>query len=186
MTHLRPHYFPKPYADLVMRLRVPSGFLLAFIFGYFSQPSPTSLLPGAALSLLGLALRAWAAGLLRKNLELTTGGPYAHTRNPLYLGTLLAALGLALAAQSWLLALVTVLVFTFVYLPVMEQEESHLVNLFPAYRAYAEQVPLLWPRFPGLASPQSFRFSQYLHNQEYKAGLAWLLGQAYLLWKTFS
>jgi protein-S-isoprenylcysteine O-methyltransferase Ste14 len=186
MSYLRPQIFPKPYADFVMRMRVPSGFLLAIVFGYFAQPSPESILLGAAVSLPGLALRGWAAGLLRKNLELTTGGPYAYTRNPLYLGTLLTALGLAVAAQSWLLASVTAAVFALVYLPVMEQEEAHLVNIFPGYRQYAEQVPLLWPRVPPLASAQSFTFAQYWRNQEYKAGLAWLAGQAYLWWKTFS
>lgn len=183
MSQLRPPKFPKPYADFVMRLRVPSGFLLAIVFGYFAQPSRSSLMLGAAISLLGLALRAWAAGHLTKNQQLTIGGPYAYTRNPLYLGTLIAALGLSAAAQSWLLLAVTILVFVAVYLPVMEQEEQHLVKIFPGYRAYAEQVPLLWPRPPAAPPAVPFRLAQYVKNQEWKAGLAWLLGQAYLLWK---
>jgi protein-S-isoprenylcysteine O-methyltransferase Ste14 len=183
MSQLKPPRFPKPYADFVMRLRVPSGFLLAIVFAYFAQPSRTSLLVGAALSLCGLALRAWAAGHLTKNQELTIGGPYAYTRNPLYLGTLITALGLAAAAQSWLLLAITVLVFVAVYLPVMEQEEQHLVNIFPGYRAYAEEVPLLWPATPKTRPTPKFRFAQFLKNQEWKAELAWLLGQAYLLWR---
>jgi protein-S-isoprenylcysteine O-methyltransferase Ste14 len=175
--------FPKPYADFVMRLRVPSGFLLAFVFGYFARPTGSSILLSLPLCLLGLGLRAWAAGLLQKNMQLTNGGPYAYTRNPLYLGTLLAALGLSVAAQSWLLCAVTAAVFVLVYIPVMEQEEAHLVKIFPGYAGYAAEVPLLWPRLPGLVSAQRFRLAQYVKNQEWKAGLAFLLGLAYLLWK---
>ena len=95
--------FPKPYADAVARLRVPSGFLIVAVFAWFSHPTRASLLSGAPVALLGLALRAWAAGCLAKNRELATGGPYAYTRNPLYLGTLLVAAGLVVASRSILL-----------------------------------------------------------------------------------
>ena len=99
---MRKHFFPKPYADTVMRLRVPSGFLLAICFGLLAQPSASSMLYGPLVAFPGLALRGWAAGHLRKNQDLADGGPYAWTRNPLYLGTLLVALGLAVAARSWI------------------------------------------------------------------------------------
>ncbi|HXC64947.1 MAG TPA: methyltransferase, partial [bacterium] len=92
--------FPKPYADTVARLRVPSGFLLVAVFAWFSQPTAQWLAVGVPISLAGLALRAWAAGCLAKNQQLATGGPYAHTRNPLYLGTLLVAAGLVIASHS--------------------------------------------------------------------------------------
>ena len=77
----RKHWFPKPYADLVSRLRVPAGFVMVAAFGYFSVPTRESLLLGIPISLGGLALRAWAAGHLRKNQKLATSGPYAFTRN---------------------------------------------------------------------------------------------------------
>jgi hypothetical protein len=92
--------FPKPYADVVARLRVPSGFLIVAVFAWFSHPTALSLEIGLPISVLGLALRAWAAGCLAKNRELATGGPYAYTRNPLYLGTLVVAAGLSIAARS--------------------------------------------------------------------------------------
>src|SRR4051812_37627116 len=92
--------FPKPYADAVARLRVPSGFLIVAAFAWFSHPSVTSLAIGLPLSIVGLALRAWAAGCLAKNQQLATGGPYAYTRNPLYIGTLLVAAGLVVASRS--------------------------------------------------------------------------------------
>lgn len=166
-----------------MRMRVPSGFLLAICFGLLAAPSRDSMLAGVAAALPGLALRAWAAGHLKKNQHLASGGPYAWTRNPLYLGTLLTALGLAVAARSWVVFGVTVAVFTLVYLPVIEQEEQHLLKLFEGYRAYAERVPLLWPRVPREASGESFEPAVYWKNEEWKAALAYLAGMAYLLWK---
>ncbi len=86
--------FPKPYADFVARLRVPCGFVLVAAFAWFSNPDMRSLVWGLPVSLLGLGLRAWAAGHLSKDRTLATCGPYNYTRNPLYLGTLLVAAGL--------------------------------------------------------------------------------------------
>jgi protein-S-isoprenylcysteine O-methyltransferase Ste14 len=138
-------HFPKPYADAVARLRVPSGFLIVVVFGWFSHPTPGSLAFGLPISVLGLALRAWAAGCLAKNRELATGGPYAHTRNPLYIGTLLVAAGLAVSSRSVGLGALFAVVFLFVYLPVIQLEEQHLRSIFPEYSAYAGRVPALWP-----------------------------------------
>ncbi|WP_031495305.1 methyltransferase family protein [Bryobacter aggregatus] len=180
---MRKHWFPKPYADFVMRMRVPSGFLLAVCFGLLAAPSRESLLVGGGVSVSGLALRAWAAGHLKKNQDLADGGPYAWTRNPLYLGTLLTALGLAIAARSWVVFGVTVAVFGLVYLPVIEQEEQHLIKLFAGYRAYAERVPLLWPKLPSQRSALRFESAVYWRNEEWKAGAAFLAGMGYLLWK---
>ena len=177
--------FPKPYADAVARLRVPSGFLLVIVFAWFSRPTPLSMAIGVPLSLLGLALRAWAAGCLAKNRQLATGGPYAYTRNPLYIGTLLVAAGLAVASRSIGLAALFAVVFLLVYLPVIQNEEQHLRQIFPEYAEYAERVPALVPRFnparENNANP--FRAGLYLRNQEYQAGLGFLAGMLFLLWK---
>jgi protein-S-isoprenylcysteine O-methyltransferase Ste14 len=177
--------FPKPYADAAARLRVPSGFLIVAVFGWFSHPTAGSLEWGLPVSLLGLALRAWAAGCLAKNRQLATGGPYAYTRNPLYLGTLLVAAGLAVASRSpWLGALFAA-VFVFVYLPVIQNEEEYLHVLFAEYAAYAAAVPLLWPRLlpRRRKNPNPFRFALYLINQEYNAGAGFAAGVLFLLWK---
>jgi protein-S-isoprenylcysteine O-methyltransferase Ste14 len=177
--------FPKPYADAVARLRVPSGFLIVAVFAWFSHPTLPSMAVGIPISLLGLALRAWAAGCLAKNQQLATGGPYAYTRNPLYIGTLLVAAGLAIAARSAGLAALFAAVFVFVYLPVIQNEEQHLRQIFPEYAAYARRVPALFPswtpKFEKSLNP--FRGELYLKNQEYQAGLGFLAGMLFLLWK---
>ncbi len=177
--------FPKPYADAVARLRVPSGFMIVIVFAWFSSPTPLSMAVGVPISLLGLALRAWAAGCLAKNRELATGGPYAYTRNPLYIGTLLVAAGLAAASRSPGLALLFAVVFLLIYLPVIQNEEQHLRKIFPEYAAYAERVPALIPRIPADREKSSnpFRPRLYLINQEYQAGLGFLAGMLFLLWK---
>jgi protein-S-isoprenylcysteine O-methyltransferase Ste14 len=164
---------------------VPSGFLIVIVFAWFSRPSAESMAIGLPVSLLGLALRAWAAGCLAKNRELATGGPYAYTRNPLYIGTLLVAAGLAIAARSPGLAALFAAVFLLVYLPVIQNEEQHLRQIFPEYAAYAGRVPALFPRLvpsPG-KKPNPFRAALYLRNQEYQAGLGFLAGMLFLLWR---
>jgi len=177
------HSFPKPYADFVARLRVPMGFLLAAAFAWFAHSTFPSLAYGIPISLAGLALRAWAAGHLAKNQQLATGGPYAYVRNPLYAGTLLVALGLAMAARSIWLAALFATVFLLVYLPAVMLEEQHLSKLFPEYAAYAAAVPSLLPyRRP---CPGSTRFSSKLYwkNQEYQALLGFAAGLAWLIYR---
>lgn len=179
--------FPKPYADMVARLRVPSGFLLVAVFAWFSDPTARSLAVGVPVSLVGLALRAWAAGCLAKNRELATGGPYAYTRNPLYIGTLLVAAGLVVAARSGWLGILFAAVFGLVYLPVIQNEEQHLRRLFPEYAGYAERVPALWPRLRKSGkSANPFRLSLYLRNQEYQAGAGFAAGVLYLALKVLN
>jgi protein-S-isoprenylcysteine O-methyltransferase Ste14 len=174
--------FPKPYADAVAKLRVPFGFVMAAAFVWLSAPTWTSLAAGLPVSLMGLALRAWAAGHLEKNLELAESGPYAHVRNPLYLGTLTAAAGFAVAARRWELGVLFAAVFVFVYLPVVELEEQHLRSLFPDYAGYAARVPKLAPRMAA-GGRKHFRWFLYRRNREYEALAGFLAGAAVLIWK---
>ena len=177
--------FPKRSADAVAKLRVPSGFVLVAVFAWFSRPTSQSLVLGLPFGLAGLALRAWAAGCLAKNQQLATGGPYAYTRNPLYIGTLLVAAGLVAASRNIGLGILFIVVFLLVYLPVIQLEEQHLRNLFPEYAPYAGQVPALWPRLtPALTrNPNPFQTALYLRNQEYQAGAGFAAGMLFLLWK---
>ena len=176
--------FPKPYADTVAKLRVPGGFILVAAFIWLSAPSPASLIVGLPASIVGLALRAWAAGHLEKNTALADGGPYAYVRNPLYIGTLLTAAGLVIASRRWELGVLFAVVFLLIYLPVVELEEQHLRTLFPEYDSYAKRVPKLLPRFSS-SSSKRFRWSIYMKNQEFQALLGFLAGAIVLIYKTF-
>src|SRR5712691_11798856 len=99
----------------IQRWRVPLGFVCAALFVLFAKPRPVTLLAGAGVSIIGLALRAWSAGHIRKNDALATSGPYAYTRNPLYLGSFLLGAGFTIAAARWELALVFVALFFGIY-----------------------------------------------------------------------
>jgi protein-S-isoprenylcysteine O-methyltransferase Ste14 len=177
--------FPKPYADFVARLRVPAGFVMVAAFAWFAQPSPGSLAWGIPIAAGGLALRAWAAGHLAKDQQLATSGPYAYTRNPLYLGTLLVATGLALACRTVLLGALFAGVFLLIYLPAIMLEEQHLRELFPEYAEYASRVPVLIPFRRPVIDGGRFRWALYRKNREYQAlvgfaaGLVWLILRAY-------
>jgi protein-S-isoprenylcysteine O-methyltransferase Ste14 len=177
--------FPKRYADAVARLRVAGGFVLVALFVWLSHPSVPSLAIGLPIGTLGLALRAWAAGCLAKNQQLATGGPYAYTRNPLYLGTLVAAAGLIIAARSLGLVALFAAVFALVYLPVIQNEEQHLRKLFTGYSDYASRVPALWPRrkAESFATADGFRTELYRKNQEYQAAVAFAAATLLLIWK---
>ena len=175
--------FPKPYADFVARMRVPSGFVLLAAYVWLARPSMESIARGMLIALVGLAIRAWAAGHLEKNMKLAESGPYAWVRNPLYLGTLMVAAGFVIAAERWELAILFAAVFVLVYLPVVELEEQHLSNLFPEFADYKRRVPKLVPRMPHKPDTKPFQWSVYRRNEEYKALGGFLIGLAVLLWK---
>jgi protein-S-isoprenylcysteine O-methyltransferase Ste14 len=175
--------FPKAYADFAQRLRVPAGFVLLVTFAWLSQPSLFSMQTGLPISLAGLLLRGWAAGHLAKNRQLATAGPFAYVRNPLYLGTLITALGLVIAARQLWLAPLFAAVFLLVYLPAIELEEQHLCEIFPEYAAYAARVRRFLPlsKWPGEQSV--FSWPLYRRNEEYKALGGFVIAVSWLVWK---
>jgi protein-S-isoprenylcysteine O-methyltransferase Ste14 len=180
---MRRHWFPKSYAGVVQRLRVPSGLALAAAYAWMARPARWSLIAGAVVSAIGLGVRAWSAAHLEKNQHLAADGPYAWVRNPLYIGSLIAAAGLAMASREPWIAAMFAAMFAMVYLPAIEQEEQHLRNLFPDYEAYAARVPMLWPRWPGESRRSRASWPRYLRNREYQALIAWLAAMALLWWK---
>ena len=173
------------------RIRVPLGFLTAalYLFELIRRaPHPAAVAWSLALVLPGLWLRAYAAGYVKKNRELTVTGPYAHTRNPLYLGSMLMAAGFAVALLSWPVALVLALGFAAIYVPVIASEERFLRTTFPGFDAYCQQVPRLLPRLTparnpkGKSAPGAFSFSLYVQHREYNAAIgAFLLYLSLLL-----
>jgi protein-S-isoprenylcysteine O-methyltransferase Ste14 len=180
------YWFAKPYADFVQRLRVASGFLLLVTFAWFSRPSAASLIGGIPICLLGLSIRAWAAGHLAKNEELAISGPYSLVRNPLYIGTLLIAVGIVIACRSAVLGVIAAIVFLFVYLPVIELEEQHLRSIFPSYPSYAARVYRLLPLRRMKEGNRQFSWTLYRRNQEWKAALGFGVAVLWMVWRFWS
>ncbi len=162
---------------IARRIRVPLGFVLAVLYLWWARPAWYSLAAGGFIAALGLLLRAAASGHVRKNAELTTTGPYAYTRNPLYLGSLLIGAGFALAARSWWVVLAIVIFFVLVYLPVVRAEERFLRAQFPGYDDYARQVPRFGIRWPAVKPSGQFSTALYLQHREYNA----LIGAALMM-----
>lgn len=159
------------------RARVPLGFLLGVVYLLFSKPRPRMLILGAVIAALGLALRALAAGYLEKERTLATTGPYAFTRNPLYLGSAIIATGFAVASGVWWIVVLMATYFVGVYWPVMRHEERRLRERFPEqFAAYSAAVPLFFPRWRPASGPSpGFRSARYWRNREYRALAGYLL-----------
>lgn len=173
------------YAAWAARWRVPLGFGLGVAYLVFSQPSPRFLVAGAIVALLGLIVRAYAAGCLDKNRSLAASGPYAYTRNPLYLGSSIMGCGFALAGRSWPLGLGFIGLLVAVYWPVMRREAEFLHQQFgEPYVRYAQAVPFLLPT--GRHSPasgESFQWALYRKNREYRAGVGFAAAIVFLVLK---
>ena len=169
---------------IARRIRVPLGFLSAalYLFELLRRTThPAAVALSLALVLPGLWLRGYASGYVKKNRELTVTGPYAYTRNPLYLGSMLIAAGFAVALLSWPVAVVLAFGFAAIYVPVIASEERFLRATFPGFGGYCQQVPRLIPRLTparppgGQRSTGSFSLSLYLQHREYNAGIGVLL-----------
>lgn len=173
-------------AAVFARWRVRLGYILAIVVLWFARPTPARVVLGAGIGLIGLWIRAYAAGYLHKQERLTITGPYAYTRNPLYLGSSFLALGAGVAARSWISGAILLVYFAVVYSVVMRREEGELLlHHGAAFQAYASAVPLFIPRLTAASLPDAteghFSFPQYKKNREYQAALGYLLLLAVLL-----
>src|SRR5205809_1001583 len=170
----------------MQRYRVPLGFACALVFLFFAKPTTGTLIVGAAIALPGLLLRAWGSGHLRKNETLAITGPYAYTRNPLYLGSFLIGLGFTIAAGQVLLVIIFIVMILGIYLPVMRVESATLAELFgKKYVRYAKEVPLLFPRLSAYRTQRGIKFDRtlYLRYREYRAAIGMVIAWALLLLK---
>jgi protein-S-isoprenylcysteine O-methyltransferase Ste14 len=174
------------WSRVARRIRVPLGFAFAVVYFWLARPTWRSLALGAVSIIPGLVIRALASGHVRKNEALATSGPYAYTRNPLYLGSLLVAIGFAVAALSWWVAAGLVAMFFAIYIPVIRSEEAFLREIFPEFQEYANEVPRMIPRMtPAFRNEASAEFSMdlYLKHREYNALLGSLALVAALITK---
>jgi protein-S-isoprenylcysteine O-methyltransferase Ste14 len=156
------------------RYRVPAGWALGVLVLALAQATPRSLVLGLPFALVGEAARVWASGHIEKTKRLATGGPYAHSRNPLYVGSLLIALGVAIACWSLWVVLAVAAYFLAFYPSVMAEEAAFLAKKFPEeHESWAAGVPLFWPRLTA-GGPRSSRFepSRVRMNREWRTAAA--------------
>ncbi|MEW5900966.1 MAG: isoprenylcysteine carboxylmethyltransferase family protein [Acidobacteriota bacterium] len=167
--------------ETINRLRVRVGLLLAFAVVALAHPTWAFFLPGVIVSALGLLIRAWASGHLRKEKELTVSGPYRYSRNPLYLGNLVIGVGIVVGAYSWWFLGLFAAYFGIFYPLIVRRERDRMKRLFPQkYEEYGKKVPLFFPSFKkGRSSPSRFSWPLYRQNKEYRAvygtALFWLV-----------
>lgn len=157
---------------MARRIRVPLGFIFAVFYVWLAWPSKTSLVVGGLVLIPGLLLRGLASGHVQKDKQLTISGPYSYTRNPLYLGSLVLAAGFAIAARSWWIVAIMLLMFALIYIPVIAGEERYLRQAFPEYDDYARHVPRLLPRLSPYGGMQSaYSSARYWKHREYQASI---------------
>jgi protein-S-isoprenylcysteine O-methyltransferase Ste14 len=162
----------RDWGKIARRIRVPFGFLFAVLYFWLARPTWRFLAVGAVLVVPGLLIRALASGHVRKNEALATSGPYAYTRNPLYLGSLLMGMGFAVASRSLWVGVVLLVMFFAIYLPVIRDEEAFLRQKFPEFEEYAHRVPRMFPRITPFRSDEGaggFAPDLYLKHREYNA-----------------
>jgi protein-S-isoprenylcysteine O-methyltransferase Ste14 len=163
---------------IARRIRVPLGFAFAAFYLWRAKPSWTSLAIGTAIALLGIFVRAMASGHVEKNRMLTTTGPYAYVRNPLYFGSIIIGIGFAVAARDVWIFVAILLMFVAIYLPVIRSEEAFLRGQFPEFAEYARRVPSLLPHTLRLRQiTKGFSHTLYFRHREYNS----LLGAAAML-----
>ncbi len=178
---MQPEALPEPevsqaagvrWSRIARRIRVPLGFIFAGVYLWLAKPTIASLAAGTLVLLPGLLLRGFASGHVQKDKQLTTSGPYAYTRNPLYLGSLFLAAGFAIAARSWWIVVIMFAMFAVIYIPVIAGEERYLRQTFREYEEYARHVPRMLPRLTRYGSEQSaYSSARYWKHREYQASI---------------
>ncbi len=174
------------WQKLAQRTRVPVGTVLGIGFLLLMHPSVRSLWIGGLIALVGLLLRLWAAGHIEKGKVLTCGGPYALTRNPLYLGSFIMALGIIISGQSYWLILPFAAFYAAFYWPVMKAEEQELLNGYgERFVEYCRSVPLFWPRLRKADFKASaFCWRRVLRNREHRTVAGLLAAEFFLILMT--
>jgi protein-S-isoprenylcysteine O-methyltransferase Ste14 len=167
------------------RVRVRAGYTAGALALFFAEPTSSSLIWGGVFALLGELIRIWASGHIEKTQKLATGGPYAHTRNPLYVGSVLMAIGL-LAAARHPVSVTAGAIYLAVFYPVIIREEAAFLRakFGDAYREWAKHVPIFIPRLtPGGPRETKFQTSRLAANHEWRTVLGLVLLGAFLVWR---
>jgi protein-S-isoprenylcysteine O-methyltransferase Ste14 len=160
------------------RLRVPMGFVLGLFSLWLARPGPRSLAIGAGIAAAGEIIRIWASGHLEKGREVTSSGPYSFTRHPLYLGSTVMGIGLAIASGSAPVGAIVVVYLAVTLTAAIRTEEAHLTakfgDAYPEYRAGRGSVP------------RPFSLSRAIRNREYRAVIGLAVALAVIAWKAYA
>lgn len=167
---------PHPVVAFLFRRRTFIVLLGILAMVPWAEPRPGMFAVGIAVALLAEAWRVWAAGTIHKTEELTTGGPYAYVRHPLYVGSFLHALGFCFMSGHWVNFLIAIPVFVLLYGAAVSTEEAMLCKIFgERYVEYGRRVPRFVPRLRVSAPGDgSFSWRQVMANKEY-VNVIWLL-----------
>ncbi len=167
------------------RIRVRAGYTAGALALFFAEPTRDSLIQGGVIAVLGELIRIWASGHIEKTLRLATGGPYAHTRNPLYVGSVLMALGLLVTARHPISVTAGVVYLAVFYPFIIREEARFLRGKFPdQYHDWAKHVPLFFPRLtPGGPRETTFRVGRLLANHEWRSVVGLVLLGAFMVWR---
>ena len=167
------------------RNRVRAGYTAGALALFFAEPTSESLRLGGALAILGELIRIWASGHIEKTHRLATGGPYAHTRNPLYVGSVLMALGFLFAARHPISVTVGLAYLVVFYPSIIREEARFLRGKFPdEYHDWAKHVPLFFPRLtPGGPRLSKFQVSRLFANHEWRSVLGLVLLGVFMVWR---
>ena len=175
--------FMKGWQKVARRIRVPLGFAAAGVYLWqlwLNRPQTAPVAWSLLLIIPGVWLRSYASGYVRKNSELTMTGPYAHVRNPLYVGSILIASGFAVALMSLPFAIALAVFFLLIYVPVIASEEAFLRDTFLEFEWYCARVPRLIPRLTPVRSPDGsigrgesgkFSLALYRKHREYNSAI---------------
>ncbi len=157
------------------RYRIKLGFLFALIFIVAVKPSIIGMVLGIPIGIIGLLIRLWASGYIKKNKELSTSGPYSYTRNPLYLGSFFIGLGVSIAGSSIIFILLFIAAFYFVYSTVIKDEEKGLIELFGgSFLDYKSKVPCFFPLLKPVRISKNFDIKLVVKHEEYNAWLGFI------------
>ena len=123
--------------------------IILFLFYALIATPPTALISAVAgaFVVVGALIRFWAAGVVMKNEQLATSGPYAYVRHPLYVGNILGVGGMTVISGTWWAYLITAMFFWLFYPTTIKYEDGKLENLFgQPWRDWSSQVRALIPR----------------------------------------
>jgi protein-S-isoprenylcysteine O-methyltransferase Ste14 len=167
------------------RVRVRAGYTAGAIVLYFAAPTRDSLMVGGIIAVFGELIRIWASGHIQKTLRLATGGPYAHSRNPLYVGSVLMAFGLLVAGRRPICVLAGLAYLAVFYPVIIREEAKFLRGRFPnEYHEWAKHVPLFFPRLtPGGPRESRFELARLRANHEWRSALGLALLAGFMLWR---